>query len=984
MAKPMDNPTGNPIAQAVVDLVLDISKEYLSGLIGKIRLLYIKYALNRRITKDILRKYGNDPYYNDFDHFLQDNNVICNIIRNCSNTSIFQYKARPEIVTYYVNLFIEEHPNYRKYHHKVRSILKKYFEIIYLSLNKSSNRETQIICNTAKELSLELRHELEEISSRLDTLDAIKKNVDNLVIASEISPPKLSLEKYVTRLLRIDPRYPSEAYLKRLLFSTDNRNSHIDSLDAVLQHKRVLLLGEAGYGKTYESITLLYQACNNIDKLKLIPIFFSLREYGLLYPNIISGIKYKLAPFCDGEVDLLIQQDLTAGRYLLILDGIDDIDGKSNHKKFQAEFNSFTTQYNANYFFVTSRYNRYTEELFDVKKYHLSALSKEVIFSELRHNGIYTDIPEQYYSLFSNPLFLSIGKSVLKQHSDRQIFNRSKLFEALFQILYSNESQSTKYTGNYPLTYHDALNILGNFAYQTFEYSSYSYIEFDQKLSELIPQNKTDVISYFVASGIFKIENEIVFIHKLLKEYCVAYFLVNNFPLSNNIELYADLIEKEEWKEVFIFASGIVKSVASQDSFLDFVMEHDLSLYIECVNAKSDINKDDESDRAGRLLTQIFKTYRFILSTYLAPIEHLFDPISPLFKQLNQKIGIIGTLSSDQIYLKFRFDYVPSDADDVQCINEQQFKEQYDSNLKDAAQATRRFVAYTVNLQRAGMGLESGRKIAIDQIKSQLDLLIKSKKLFESVYLSCERITCYQRRDKELKHVNDLIHMQSIVDDRILYFHQLHPSIAASQAKPGWLFQLQRLVHSLNENNVSFSEHVLPGPDIPCPSPGCQYPWDFYSKEQREKRIALFFYFHELSYLDMVKENFPKLARHFRRYNDAPYQVIVEIDHCEDIHPHDYLSEPSLLFYHIASPTPNIPMPVISEIKNEQFSPNNQIFQKIQDSYSKQSRSAHHVQITQTGFSFTTYSPKMGTYDPLSDYVYRSIKESLEDVFGSF
>ena len=44
------------------------------------------------------------------------------------------------------------------------------------------------------------------------------------------------------------------------------------------------------------------------------------------------------------------------------------------------------------------------------------------------------------------------------------------------------------------------------------------------------------------------------------------------------------------------------------------------------------------------------------------------------------------------------------------------------------------------------------------------------------------------------------------------------------------------------------------------------HPWDLYSKEQKELRLSLFFYYHEISYLDMVEYNFPNLKRYFKRF----------------------------------------------------------------------------------------------------------------------
>ena len=177
------------------------------------------------------------------------------------------------------------------------------------------------------------------------------------------------------------------------------------------------------------------------------------------------------------------------------MDGIDDISQENYRTKFYAEFNNFAAQYNDNYFFITSRFNRYHGELGEQKQYFLTALNKETLQKELRTEGIAVDIPQQYYVLFSNPFFLSVGKSVLKKSTNRDIFNRSRLFEELFQKLYGGMPQQGKFSDNVPLTYHDAQNILGDFAYHTFSQPSYSYTEFDQQLSKIVPENKMRIIS---------------------------------------------------------------------------------------------------------------------------------------------------------------------------------------------------------------------------------------------------------------------------------------------------------------------------------------------------------------------------------------------------------------------------------------------------------------------------------------------------------
>lgn len=131
----------------------------------------------------------------------------------------------------------------------------------------------------------------------------------------------------------------------------------------------------------------------------------------------------------------------------------------------------------------------------------------------------------------------------------------------------------------------------------------------------------------------------------------------------------------------------------------------------------------------------------------------------------------------------------------------------------------------------------------------------------------------------------------------------------------------------------------------------------------------------------MVEYNFPNLKKHFQRYNDAPYQVVIEVDYNEDTPPRAFASGPSLQYHYIASPTGKIPVPIVYRTNKENFTDHEQIIKDIQKSYMKQGRKANRLTSTRTGFHFTLSS--MGGVDgPLSDYVYRSIKESLEDVLG--
>ena len=161
--------------------------------------------------------------------------------------------------------------------------------------------------------------------------------------------------------------------------------------------------------------------------------------------------------------------------------------------------------------------------------------------------------------------------------------------------------------------------------------------------------------------------------------------------------------------------------------------------------------------------------------------------------------------------------------------------------------------------------------------------------------------------------------------------------------------------------------------------------WELYSDDQKLNRILKFFHFHQLSYIEMVQANFPLLYSKFSRYKDSPYQTVVLLCLKAD-KPKDMYSEPSMIYYTIASDSDSIVPPQIRIFDNDQerIDYRKQIDNEIRQSYLSQGREAHRLGYTQTGFTFTTSSNRYSYDSPLTDYVYKSIESSLEEILGRF
>lgn len=974
----------------ILDFVIDYCEDTFTGVLGKIKRWTLKRKLKKEISQRILKKYGDREYYNELDHFLTKNDVICSIIRDCCSHSTFNSKSRMQTTKYYVLLFVEEYPNFKQYQYEICDLIKGYFEVIFYSLNPINSESSRSICAVLSQIIGELGYSLEQIMEKLDSLN---EKFDHLQSGTPDQTAFLHEDRYRNYLFALNPNYSQSSYLSRKLFLTEGKSKEEKAIDVLLEDKKILVLGEAGYGKTYECVRLLSQLLTDDRTYNYIPFFFPLQEYGTLYKSIIEGIKYKISSFIDGSSDKLIETWLIDGKSVFIFDGLDDISTDINRANFITEVTDFYAKYNKNLFFITSRGNRYHKELSSCKEYYLTKIDERTVRHVLTQEGIYVDLPQNYYELFSNPFYLEIGRTLLKKHNNSvSLFNRSELFIELFRQLYGGIEQKKGIRNSMPITSAEALEILGKFAYETYSIPAYTYLQFEQRIGRIVHNDRAGIINSFISSGLFSVADSISFSHKLIKEFCAAHYLVSNYPLLENRDLYDTIIRDEEWKEVFIFASGLFDKVADQDCFLDYVMENNLPLYVECVDAKSDLHINASPDNKSlviRLLSVILYTYTYIINNYFAPIKNHFPLMAT--KNSDSKTAIRGCLSDEEMQFSYWFDLVPNEAQSVVYFESDELKARREEARQHAFSKKRSYTIHFVDLSSTGLPKDSGRKIALDEVKKSLKAIINSRELIESNYLLCERVQYTKRKIKELRDIDDLTSMQETVTELI------NNDIAMSMKAAGVsaenivacehngvdLLKLQAKIQYLINNSIPFKQYLLPEHDIPYGQAKSGWIWAVYSKEQVIRRVADFLYFHGLSYQEMIAENFPQLIQYFSLFQDFPYQTIATVEFHEEAETQDYSTCPVVMHYNVAVDGSRLLYPKVTEGKSAFGLVENQaVFQEIQDSFIKKGRKAHTATISEATFSTFLSSTQTNTEGPLTFQVYKTIAKSLEEIFG--
>ncbi len=948
----------------IENLLIEELGNYFRGIFGKMRLKWFTKRLKNEIEYSVLQQYGNEIYYLDFDQFLIEQDVLNKIIKNFLNQDILQSKTINQSVDFYINLFIEKYPKYKLYNSKIKQILQKYFEIIFRQLNKIGTPESQALCRTIREIIDGIDRQLQHITSIVD---------DNNVMLKQVVDGNFRIRSYIETLLTtLGDSFDQSNYFERSLFQDTEVSKEKDSLDTLLQYRKVVLKGEAGFGKTFEIFKLINQLCAKYSNYQLIPVYVPLVEYVDGLGTLFEIIQSKMEPFCEGNSKEAINQLFANNQLALFFDGIDDIIDERKRLKFFSEVNQLMTQYKQNFFFFTTRNNRYKNELGEEKNFFLTNLTDGMIQSDLIRLGWYSNLPKAYLELFRNPLFYKIGKTVLANRQNKELFNRTQIFTEYFENNY-------RYKNSYSeLSLHETLNLFGKFSYEHFERSSFTYSEVDKIISAypVSTPNKRNIIDYFINFGIFSTSDRISFSHKLFKEFCAAYYITNNLTVSSDTELLEKLIHNEEWREVVIFISGLFSTIDEQDKFLDYVLQHNLPLYIECINSKNDLLRNNGitdlsmEDNIGRILSEIHKTYTFIVGNYFHPITEQFEPFITE-NQMESKIGLTGSIVENSLY--YWFDIVDKEVPDVKIVSSNLLSQASQEYQTTIFSKTTRMVQHITNLELSGFIGDSGRKIAVELIKSNLKDILEKQSLPASNYILCELLKETIDRLSWLKDIDEISLMSKEVRKRIDEALEDCPEVLSYTTSEGVeLFSLNKLLSILLHSGVDYRSSIIPGRDREY-SESNGLTMSLYSTKRKIEIVETFFNFAEVSYLEMVKYNFPKIYRYFSKFQDMPYKLLITYKDDE--------SNPWIGYYHVAySGDKNL----VEVSHSDSFRNYEGAYDEIIQSYNLLNRVPKNISTHESAFSNLLFSRNISKNTPLSDYVHKEIKNSLEEIFGKF
>ena len=968
----------------VLDIVEKIFSVVGKGIMNKISFYYKKNKAKKVLLKkvqDIGTKRDIElGYLNQLDSFLVSEDFVQNLVNFSFTPGEFTYKSISTYLKFLLEKFIDGNEELNTKKNLIYEDLYSLSEIVLSTFNDFSHNETVrlAVINIREPIQEQLKV-ISEQNQKIFQVMETSLGVQNNQCFQADNEEVLRAYKASLTALFID----QTSYLARDVYTKDNQL--YSSIDSLLRDKRIILLGDPGSGKTYESINLIKELCLDEKYNDYIPIFVKLLEYGIVYDSIFDYIKSRLAPFWIGITDEKIQKALCENKFIIVLDGIDEIVDINNRIKFYSEVNDLLCNTNA-YFYITSRINAYTGNIQNVHEYRIKDLSQIQIREALVKNDIRIPFQPEYYELFTNPLFLNIGIEVLKG-SNTKFYNKSQLFNAYFEEVCYKRDKAKLLTARRVRNCFSVLMTIGSLAFKTFEKSVLSISEFDEYFASQQSEYTAITVYDLFRIDIFKIDSTISFAHKQFKEFFAAYYMVKTFNSSNHRNIYENLMKDENWQEVMNFVSGLISDIDEQNCFLDLMLEMNLKTYIRCVKFKNDLSNDlmklNHSEYSKYYLHTLYRSYMLIIEHYFNDVYELFPP----FKSKNEcssqgkKICLVGSISSDRKRLDFWFDWKDNNAESVQLIESKDISVEYTNLEKRAAIERRDIITKSINLELSRLMGDSARHVANEEIYSNITTALDRRSLFESDYIIYEKLRSLIRNEKTfkdmtLREISEWTN--NYIEETLDFFNkESHVGeLVGIQYGNINVLDLQKIANYLVEKNKTDMELSLPPADLPMKS---GYVWNMFSDKQVINRLKTFFSWRQESFHDMVNWNFPVMKNYFSLSRDFPYKYRILIKFHENSE--ERFSEPSIKYYRIAIGQAENNTPDVIVQQQESDVSDVEIFKGIRSSFQKNGKVSERETLTTTGFTMTLYSLRTAGNTPLTDCVYDDLQEEFKNLF---
>jgi len=700
---------------------------------------------------------------------------------------------------------------------------------------------------------------------------------------------RVSFEKEVTHYLALVPaslRNISKFYIP---MKANLQFGASETMDAILaKHKRVVVLGAAGSGKTTELLNLtarLSKLAIEETGTKQLPIYVNMRNWG--QNDVFSQIESVFSEYGLRLERSRIKAILENYSVVFLFDGLDEVPPHELPEKIN-QIKSIARTYKNVEIIVTCRTTAHIADL-DFPIAYLEPLQDADIikyiaeFSGREFNtGSFYSWPAPLRELSKHPLILSFIANILAEGSKPTSLADVYMKYFDFQFTRWEKARGARIDAIWKKR---ALTKLA--VYMQTE-SNYSISEdetigqlHDVISSERVDFSSVDLLNELVSSGVIKKEaSGYTFWHASFREYFASQLIIERIRKHEGI---IEFISNPSWEQVSIFASALFDDSSETSRFLLDVLDADFYLYTRCLsNALSNPTSTpalSDEDLSRLILSEILEVRSRVIERWFPAMCDILMP--NVYFGKSSKPAIVGRFSSEGgAYISYGYSNEEKIGGKVRLLSEfpasTTMRSLLDTDIL-CNEAVR-------GLSLSEVGIAGAHKIAIEDIWRELEGLIRSMNLPEPPRL------LYEHTQAEVRYlVREHILAITIPADISLIAAQINKllhSYGAGQVMLGvggeniHLNDLLLRLKLLAKNGYTvIGDPILPEYDrVPT---GSNWVTQFYKDETLVKYVKLYFQNFLDGYSEMVRLNFGQLSQRLVFYQLLPVRTVAEIERPE-------------------------------------------------------------------------------------------------------
>lgn len=445
-------------------------------------------------------------------------------------------------------------------------------------------------------------------------------------------------------------------------------------LEAVKNYSKLIVLGKPGAGKTTFLKHIAIQCSFGEFQANLVPIFITLKDFAEA-PQHPSLLQYILSDAAYPTTKP-IQQVLSQGRALLLLDGLDEVQETDDYRVAQ-EIRNFSSKFHANQIVITCRvatreytFEQFTEvEIADFDDVQIATfINKWFAASDpTKSNTLIKKLEKNHLQeLATNPLLLTL-LCLMVEESLEFPSNRSQLYEEGLNVLLKkwDAKRNIEREQIYKkLSIYQKEDLLSQIAFKTFEQGDYFFKqkELEQYIADYIC-NLPSVSSKLEALQLSKVVLKSIeaqhgllverargiysFSHLTFHEYFTAREIVRSSDpqaINRSLKQLVSHITQQCWREVFLLT---VEMLRSADYLLQLIKQQTDQLLAADKHLQAFLSWLSEKSSA---VTADYKSVA--IRTFYLTLERILTLVSDRFT-LDSAIA----LAADTLEIAFTLDH---------------------------------------------------------------------------------------------------------------------------------------------------------------------------------------------------------------------------------------------------------------------------------------------------------------------------------------